>query len=117
VTTATPNREANASSATGPSLKASRVVTLGDQFVGQAGAIGHMVPNKFSGPFDGLLDRADPQLAVRDNQDDLGSGLAAELTTNFGRDDNPPAFGHFGSKCWHVRPGISQIIDVVNFLT
>ena len=108
---------AEASSTTGPSLKASRLVPLGDQFVGQTGAIGNVSANKFSGPFDGLLDGMDPQFTFRYGQHNLGPGLEAELTANFGGDDDPAAFGHFGSECWHVRPHMSQIIDFVQFST
>jgi hypothetical protein len=83
-------------------------MSLADQFVGQAGAVAQVAPDKFLGFFNGLLDRADTQLAVRDTQNDLGSGLEAELAAYFGGDDDPPAFGHFGSKCCHEGLYVSR---------
>jgi hypothetical protein len=80
---------------------------LGDQFIGQAGTFAHVAANKFSGPFDCLLDRADPQFPVRDTQNDLRAWLEAELAANFGGNDDPSTFGHFRSECSHVRVGMS----------
>ena len=50
---------------------------LVDQFVGQAVAIAQVAPDKFLGLFNGVPDGADTQFAVRDTQNDLGSGLEA----------------------------------------
>ena len=95
---------AEASSTTMPLLNARLLMPLADQLAGQTGVFPYMAPNKFSRSFDGPMEGSDPQLTVRDTQNNFGSRLEAQLTANFGGDDNPSALGHFRAKRCHEKP-------------
>src|ERR1051325_9299542 len=52
-------------------------------------------------------DVAIPQLAVACSQNELGAGVEAQLTANFGGNDDAASFGDFGSVCCHVSVRMS----------